>query len=60
MSELISMRNIGKEMAKKLMSVGVTILNFNWKWFQKLYGWMYVIIRKQMEPHIADGSWNNT
>ncbi len=36
------------------------LLNFNWQWFQKLYGWMYVIVKKQMEPHIADGSWNNT
>lgn len=23
------------------------LLNFNWQWFQKLYGWMYVIIKKQ-------------
>lgn len=36
------------------------ILNFNWQWFQKLYGWMYVMLKKQMEPHIVDGSWNNT
>jgi hypothetical protein len=36
------------------------ILNFNWKWFQAVYSWMYLFVQKNMKPHIADGSWNNT
>ncbi|MDD6072263.1 MAG: L-2-amino-thiazoline-4-carboxylic acid hydrolase [Clostridiales bacterium] len=36
------------------------ILNFNWKWLQKIYGAMYISIKKQTDRHIADGSWHNT
>lgn len=36
------------------------LINFNRKWFQKLYGWTYKIIKSQTDKHIADGSWHNT
>lgn len=36
------------------------ILNFNWKWLQKLYGAMYIPMKRQTDKHIADGSWHNT
>ena len=36
------------------------LLNFNWKWFQKLYGSMYKLVKKQTDAHVADGSWHNT
>ena len=36
------------------------ILNFNWKWLQKIYGAMYVPMKKKTDKHIADGSWHNT
>lgn len=35
-------------------------LDFNWRWVQKLYSWMYVVLKKQTDPHIEDGSWHNT
>lgn len=35
-------------------------VNFNWKWFQKLYGSLYKRVKKQTDLHLADGSWNNT
>ncbi|MBU5488287.1 L-2-amino-thiazoline-4-carboxylic acid hydrolase [Clostridium sp. MSJ-8] len=36
------------------------VIDFNWKWFQKIYGWAYIIVKKETDKHIADGSWNNT
>ena len=36
------------------------VLDFNWKWLQKLYGAMYIPIKKQADKHIEDGSWHNT
>lgn len=36
------------------------VLNFNWKWVQKIYGAMYRPVKKKSDRHIADGSWHNT
>lgn len=36
------------------------IIDFNWKWVQKIYGYLYKILKKQTDKHIADGSWHNT
>lgn len=35
-------------------------INFNWKWFQKIYAWMYQVLKQQADKHKADGSRNNT
>lgn len=29
--------------------------NFNWKWFQNIYAWMYKVLKQQADKNKADG-----
>lgn len=54
---------IGDLCTQALMGNNLTmgkIFNFNWKWFQNIYAWMYKALKQQADKHKADGSWNNT